>query len=76
MTRIHLAGIAVVLVTAAFTATARAQAPTSPPFATTKVEGTEDVYIFRYAGHQSMFMSPIADLVYFAGGHTCSVPPL
>src|SRR5437588_8324444 len=27
-----------------------------PPFATTKVDGTENVYIFRYQGHQSMFV--------------------
>jgi glyoxylase-like metal-dependent hydrolase (beta-lactamase superfamily II) len=27
-----------------------------PPFATTKVEGTDNVYIFRYGGHQSMFV--------------------
>ena len=30
---------------------------TAPPtFATTKVEGTDNVYIFRYQGHQSMFV--------------------
>ncbi len=27
-----------------------------PLFSTTKVEGTENVYIFRYQGHQSMFI--------------------
>src|SRR3954471_2872948 len=27
-----------------------------PPYATTKVEGTENVYIFRFGGHQSMFI--------------------
>jgi glyoxylase-like metal-dependent hydrolase (beta-lactamase superfamily II) len=32
------------------------QAPAPPPFSTTKVEGTENVYIFRYGGHQSMFV--------------------
>jgi glyoxylase-like metal-dependent hydrolase (beta-lactamase superfamily II) len=47
----------------AFTAIAAAQtspptpAPASPPpFATRKVEGTDNVYIFRYMGHQSMFI--------------------
>jgi len=25
-------------------------------FQTTKVEGTENVYVFRYGGHQSMFV--------------------
>ncbi|HEX4990570.1 MAG TPA: MBL fold metallo-hydrolase [Candidatus Binatia bacterium] len=27
-----------------------------PPFATTKVEGTDNVYIFRYGNHQAMFV--------------------
>jgi glyoxylase-like metal-dependent hydrolase (beta-lactamase superfamily II) len=35
-------------------ATPPAAAP--PTFATTKVEGTDNVYIFRYVGHQSMFI--------------------
>ena len=30
--------------------------PSPPPFVTTKVEGTDNVYIFRYGGHQSMFV--------------------
>src|SRR5262245_63937960 len=30
--------------------------PASPLFATTKVEGTDNVYVFRYQGHQSMFV--------------------
>jgi glyoxylase-like metal-dependent hydrolase (beta-lactamase superfamily II) len=30
--------------------------PTPPPFATTKVEGTDNVYIFRNGGHQAMFV--------------------
>jgi glyoxylase-like metal-dependent hydrolase (beta-lactamase superfamily II) len=30
--------------------------PAPPLFATTKVEGTENVYIFRYQGHQAMFV--------------------
>src|SRR5687767_8346286 len=30
--------------------------PSPPPFATTKVEGTDNVYIFRYGFHQSMFV--------------------
>jgi len=52
MSRIHLAGMAA-LISAALTAAAHAQAP---PFATTKVEGTDNVYIFRYGGHQAMFV--------------------
>ena len=37
-------------------AQAPAAAPAPPPFATTKVDGTDNVYIFRYGGHQSMFV--------------------
>ncbi len=58
MSRAYLSGIAVALLTAAAvtTAPAQAQAPAPPPFATTKVDGTDNVYIFRYGGHQSMFI--------------------
>src|ERR1700694_510749 len=52
MSRFQLA-MPVVCVTTALTATAQAQ---QPPTATTKVDGTENVYIFRYMGHQSMFI--------------------
>jgi glyoxylase-like metal-dependent hydrolase (beta-lactamase superfamily II) len=51
--RIATAFLAGILVIAA--GPARAQTP-PPPFSTTKVEGTEGVYIFRYQGHQSMFV--------------------
>src|SRR5438105_782756 len=44
------------MVVAAVVLTATAHAQTAPPFATTKVEGTENVYIFRYGNHQSMFV--------------------
>src|SRR5215471_7524805 len=33
-----------------------AQAQQPAPFATTKVEGTDNVYIFRYGNHQAMFV--------------------
>jgi glyoxylase-like metal-dependent hydrolase (beta-lactamase superfamily II) len=33
-----------------------AQQPQAPTFATTKVEGTDNVYIFRYQSHQAMFV--------------------
>jgi glyoxylase-like metal-dependent hydrolase (beta-lactamase superfamily II) len=52
MSRAHVAG-AVALISAALSATAQAQTPPAP-FATTKV--TDNVYIFRYGGHQSMFI--------------------
>ena len=51
--RILLASVSLALLAAAGTAVAQT-AP--PPFATTKVEGTDNVYIFRNGGHQSMFI--------------------
>src|SRR5437899_12915936 len=64
MSRIHLAGMAALIAAALTATTAQAQqpaapapAPPAPPlFATTKVDGTDGVYIFRYQGHQSMFV--------------------
>jgi glyoxylase-like metal-dependent hydrolase (beta-lactamase superfamily II) len=44
--------LALVLATAAFAV----QAQQRPLYQTTKVEGTDHVYIFRYGGHQSMFV--------------------
>ena len=36
---------------------AQAPAPAAPPlFATTKVDGTDNVYVFRYQNHQAMFV--------------------
>src|SRR3974377_2367921 len=59
MSRINLAiaaaCITTALTTAALTPAAHAQQP--PPTALTKVEGTDNVYIFRYMGHQSMFIT-------------------
>ncbi|MCW5606359.1 MAG: MBL fold metallo-hydrolase, partial [Burkholderiales bacterium] len=37
-------------------ATAQAQQTARPPFETTKVEGTDNVYIFRNGNHQAMFI--------------------
>ncbi len=42
---------------------ASAQAPTPPLFATTKVEGTDNVYIFRYQNHQAMFVVTTAGVI-------------
>ena len=73
MSRKTLAGLALTLATAAFAAGAQAQtqappaapaAPAQPPlYATTKVEGTDNVYIFRYGGHQSMFVVTPAGVI-------------
>ena len=42
---------------------AASAAPAPPLFATTKVEGTDNVYIFRYQGHQSMFVVTKAGVI-------------
>ncbi len=45
-------------------APATAATPAAPAlFATTKVEGTDNVYIFRYQGHQSMFVVTKAGVI-------------
>src|SRR6266478_6570349 len=62
MSRLHSTGIAA-LAFAALTASAQAQAPAQPPFVTTKVDGTENVYIFRAGGHQSMFVVTAAGVI-------------
>lgn len=38
-------------------------ASAQPQFATTKVQGTDNVYIFRYQGHQSMFVVTKAGVI-------------
>ncbi|HEX4553019.1 MAG TPA: MBL fold metallo-hydrolase [Xanthobacteraceae bacterium] len=67
MSGMKLTGLTAALATAALTATALAQAPAQPaappPYATTKVEGTDNVYIFRYGGHQSMFIVTKAGVI-------------
>src|SRR3954470_191961 len=37
--------------------------PAPPPFATTKVDGTDNVYIFRFGGHQAMFVVTPAGVI-------------
>jgi glyoxylase-like metal-dependent hydrolase (beta-lactamase superfamily II) len=37
--------------------------PKPPPFATTKVEGTDNVYIFRYGNSQAMFVVTSAGVI-------------
>jgi len=55
MKRIFLAALACGLAAAACAAWSQAPAQ-RPPFATTKVDGTDNVYVFRYGNHQSMFV--------------------
>ena len=56
MLRAHFIGLSAALTAATLVATAQAQTGAPPPYATTKVDGTDNVYIFRYGGHQSMFI--------------------
>ncbi len=41
----------------------QAAPPAPPTFATRKVDGTDNVYIFRYQGHQSMFVVTKAGVI-------------
>jgi glyoxylase-like metal-dependent hydrolase (beta-lactamase superfamily II) len=59
MLRISLAGVTAALIVSTFSA--HAQQPAPPPTATTKV--TDNVYIFRYVGHQSMFVVTPAGVI-------------
>src|SRR5246127_539927 len=61
MLRIHFAGMLTAIVTSALAVPAQAQQPAPPPFATTKV--TDNVYIFRYGNHQSMFIVTPAGVI-------------
>jgi hypothetical protein len=65
-----VAGLALVTATTAFAQappapapTPPAAAPSRPPIETTKVEGTDNVYIFRNGGHQSMFIVTKAGVI-------------
>src|SRR6202022_1722828 len=55
MSRVQLAGLAIALIASTATTAAQSQ-PQRPQFQTTKVESTDNVPIFRYANHQSMFV--------------------
>ena len=58
MSRFATAFVACLIAAAAVPAAAQAPQPVPPPplFSTTKVDGTDGVYIFRYQGHQAMFV--------------------
>ena len=56
--------LAAMLAASGAAAQTTAPPPAQPPvFATTKVAGTENVYIFRYHGHQSMFVVTPAGVI-------------
>jgi glyoxylase-like metal-dependent hydrolase (beta-lactamase superfamily II) len=56
MPRIRLAAMAAALTLVGSATTALAQQTPRPQIETTKVEGTDNVYIFRNGNHQSMFI--------------------
>ena len=56
MSRIRLVEVAAALIVAGCATTALAQQAQRPQIETTKVEGTDNVYIFRNGNHQSMFI--------------------
>jgi glyoxylase-like metal-dependent hydrolase (beta-lactamase superfamily II) len=56
MLQIRLAGMAAALIVAAGVTSALAQQAQRPQIETTKVDGTDNVYIFRNGNHQSMFI--------------------
>ena len=56
-------GVAIGLFAAALATSALAQTPQAPVYATTKVEGTDNVYIFRYANYQAMFVVTKAGVI-------------
>lgn len=56
MTRTVVALFGAALLFTSFIGTAQTQQTARPPYATTKVEGTDNVYIFRNGNHQAMFI--------------------
>src|SRR6266581_2558985 len=56
MSQIRLTAMAVALSAAGFATTGLAQQAQRPQIETTKVDGTDNVYIFRNGNHQSMFV--------------------
>lgn len=63
MTRFILAAIALMLTATTAWSQDQPAAPKPPPFATTKVEGTDNVYVFRYGNHQAMFVVTSAGVI-------------
>jgi glyoxylase-like metal-dependent hydrolase (beta-lactamase superfamily II) len=52
-----------VLAAACLGGAAHAQQAAPPPFATTKVDGTDNVFVFRYGNHQAMFVVTSAGVI-------------
>jgi len=63
MSRVSYAIASAALAAACLGAAAYAQQAAPPPFATTKVDGTDNVYVFRYGTAQSMFVVTSAGVI-------------
>ena len=63
MQRKTLIALSIATLVSTIAGTAMAQTPAAPPFATTKVEGTDNVYIFRYQNHQAIFIVTPAGVI-------------
>ncbi len=63
MSRIGFSTMAAGLLAAVLVTSALAQTAQRPVYATTKVEGTDNVYIFRYENHQAMFVVTKAGVI-------------
>jgi glyoxylase-like metal-dependent hydrolase (beta-lactamase superfamily II) len=63
MSRVPYAIVGAALAAACLGAAAYAQQAAPPPFATTKVDGTDNVYVFRYGNAQSMFVVTSAGVI-------------
>ena len=63
MSRHHTLTVGAALAALALGSAAHAQQAQRPAFATTKVEGTDNVYVFRYQGHQAMFVVTKAGVI-------------
>ncbi len=63
MSRIVFSGIAAALFAVFLATPVLAQTAQRPVFATTKVDGTDNVYIFRYENHQAMFVVTKAGVI-------------
>ena len=63
MSRIVFSGIAAALLAGGLATPVPGADAAAPPYAVTKVDGTDNVYIFRYQGHQSMFIVTKAGVI-------------
>ena len=62
MSRVKFSSFCAALLATAFGGAALGQTQ-QPMFATSKVDGTENVYIFRYQGYQSIFVVTPAGVI-------------